>query len=238
MKADDFEIYKQLREKYATCEGRRISNQLELLSVSYYAFTTNYLELQKALDAYQDPSFFKDLWNIDNRDKLFRYLDEITRLLHNFLASVKSLVDHTRIIVRKLPRSKLFLKEYERRIRKSFQESTLSNFVQHLRNYVLHKGMPLLTAVGRVTPAKASNHSIDLNLDLLRAWDGWNKYSTQYLDDMPDEVNLESVILSYKETVEDFYKWLEDTFQKVYRTELEEMKQILEEAEEFEQFNS
>ncbi len=37
------------------------------------------------------------VWREDNRAKLANFIDEVTRLLHNFLARAKSLVDHTRV---------------------------------------------------------------------------------------------------------------------------------------------
>jgi hypothetical protein len=50
-------------------------------------FESNYRWLVRALDYFGRTEVFMDLWREDNRPKLESFIDEVTRLLHNFLAS-------------------------------------------------------------------------------------------------------------------------------------------------------
>jgi len=60
---------------------------------------------------------------------------EIVCLLHNYLASAKTLIDHTRILVEELYKNTDFWAEYEARKKETFIDSPLAQFVQNLRNY-------------------------------------------------------------------------------------------------------
>lgn len=79
------------------------------------------------------------LWDVRNRALMEVFLEEIARRLHNYVASARSLVEHTRIAVRETePVGTPARAQYDERIRVDFADSPESRFVQDLRVFLLH----------------------------------------------------------------------------------------------------
>ena len=76
----------ELSEQIKATEGHRIQAKIRALRSSYYVFESNYRWFVTALDYFGRREVFMELWREDNRAKLEGFLDEVTRLLHNFLA--------------------------------------------------------------------------------------------------------------------------------------------------------
>src|SRR5829696_1826830 len=77
-----FELSGQIK----ATEGHRIQAKIRALRSSYYVFESNCRWLVTALDYFGREEVFMELWREDNRTRLESFLDEVTRLLHNFLA--------------------------------------------------------------------------------------------------------------------------------------------------------
>jgi hypothetical protein len=103
----------ELEEQMKATEGYRLHLKIRALRNSYYVFEANYRNLTVALDRVGKIENLTTLWAVDNRDKLDRLLAEITRLLHNFLAGAKTLVDHTRVFENDMYKGKGFEKVYQ-----------------------------------------------------------------------------------------------------------------------------
>ena len=67
---------------------------------------------------------------------------EVNRLFHNFLSSAKTLIEHTRIFMDTHFKNTSVNKEYTHKIKMEFSQDDLSRFIQDLRNYMLHQGLP------------------------------------------------------------------------------------------------
>jgi hypothetical protein len=101
MNAEDFERIELLKRQIESSQGWKIEMGIRDVERSRYIFMVNYNHLKKALEVFNSDVGLK-LWDIRNRDKMDLFQMEIIRMFHNYLASVKSLVDHTRNIVKKL----------------------------------------------------------------------------------------------------------------------------------------
>ena len=68
------------------------------------------------------------------------YFNEFDRLLHNVVAAIGTLIDHTRVVARRYEGTP-FYDEYTRRVQ---QVGALpaARFVKDLRNYMLHRSLP------------------------------------------------------------------------------------------------
>src|SRR5436309_1126101 len=88
-----------LMKQIETTEGWKVRQRILIHSISYHVFTGNYEELRRVLEAYHNPDFALPLWAVSNRPKLDLFQKEIVRLLHNYVASAKTLVEHTRKFV-------------------------------------------------------------------------------------------------------------------------------------------
>jgi hypothetical protein len=128
----------ELSDQIKATKGYRIQARIRDLRGSYYVFEGNYVWLVRALDHFGREEVSVRLWSEDNRAKLASFIDEVTRLLHNFLAGAKSLVDHTRVFTDDMYEGHAFKKVYQDKVDRDLKHSPIVCFVQNLRNYVLH----------------------------------------------------------------------------------------------------
>ena len=169
---EDIKKLEDSKEQLASSEGWKIEMGWKNLMMSYYIFMANYNQLKNSLELFNSKEA-SNLWAIKNRSKMNQFHTEVIRLFHNYLASVKSLVDHTRIMVEEVHRNKEFLREYELKKQEIFVNSPLSHFVQQLRNYILHKGIPDIIVRKTFDESNEEANSFIMDLTSLRSWGGW-----------------------------------------------------------------
>jgi hypothetical protein len=196
-------------EAYEGCEDFKLRNELRAFRTGYDIFLGNYGELTRTLASAQDPQAWPYLWDPKHRDRVVRFNREIARVLHNYVTSVKSLVEHTRNFMRAKYKGTEFLKEYQDRIDRDFKEDPLSQFLEDLRNYVLHKNIfaASLTLKGDNQGYISGSH-VALDVAGLREWKRLSPEARAYLDTLPDEARLEDAINAYKTKVTKFWTWL------------------------------
>jgi hypothetical protein len=223
--AEDFKELENLKKQLESTEGWKIEMGNKNLRISYYIFISNYTQLKANLELFDRKEVSSKIWAIKNRDKLKQFQIEVIRLFHNYLASVKSLVDHTRIMVKEVHGNKEFSKEYKLRIKDIFQESPISCFVQDMRNYILHKGIPIMLARTTFREVKGAN-SILLDLACLKLWDRWSAKSKEYLNSARGNIDLYEIIIAYGSLVINFYDWFQRRQIEVYTEELARSQKI------------
>ena len=209
-------------------EGGKIEIKTRNLGTSYYVFRSNYNELKNALELFNRKEVRKEIRAIKNREKLDLFQDEVIRFFHNYLAAAKSLVDHTRIVTKELYGSKEFFNEYNLRVKNTFGDSPLSHFVQDLRNYILHVGIPQMFAELAFDGSKETN-SIFLDLPSLKTWDRWSPKGRDYLNSLKKKVNLYKVIVAYCSLVNDFYNWFLARQEELHVTEFAQFRKLRDE---------
>lgn len=115
------ERVEKLNETISRSRGWRLRRELSGVARGYRVFLGNDRELRQFLDAHAQPDAALALWDDSNREGFERFLDEVDRLLHNYLASAASLRDHTRRLWQKYPPADAALaQEYERRAAAAF----------------------------------------------------------------------------------------------------------------------
>lgn len=190
----------------------------------YLLHDANYRELKRAasgLSSEDDAATIRllELWS--ERRELYRLLDEVNRLLHNFLASAKTLVDHTRVHIQTNHGGTRFDAQYQEEVQKRFSSSPVTKFVHCLRNYNLHYRIPLVDVSMNVSfesagQVKEMRHSIYLRLDVLRDWDGWNRLSKHYLG-RADTLPVETLADDYMDLITPFFEWFRANDLQVHR---------------------
>jgi hypothetical protein len=220
----------ELSDQIKATEGYRIRVKIQGLQSSYYVFESNYLWLVRALDYFGREEVFIELWSEDNRPKLARFIGEVTRLLHNFLAGAKSLVDHTRVFKDKMYKDHGFSKVYQEKIDRDLKHSPIVSFVQDLRNYVLHKQLPIASATlsfsGGGGTIKEFDNTIKLDVNELREWDKWKPESRVYLDSLDDKVQIREIVDEYEDAIRAFYQWFGEQQAQVHRSEFAELSRL------------
>jgi hypothetical protein len=230
MNAEDFERIELLKRQIESSQGWKIEMGIRDVERSRYIFMVNYNHLKKALEVFNSDVGLK-LWDIRNRDKMDLFQMEIIRMFHNYLASVKSLVDHTRNIVKEIHGNNEYSKEYHEKIEELFVNSKLSRFLQEFRNFILHNGIPIIGA--QMTPNVSMDSkitsSIILDLSSLRSWSGWKAKSKEYLCEAKGDINMYEIIVAYESIITDFYNWFSRRQWELFQNELDQTQKIKDE---------
>lgn len=104
---------------------------------------------------------------------------EAIRLIHNFLASVKTLVDNSRRVSDKYLESNL-KEQYIEEIKMKILSDPISLIVLKLRNYLLHVDMPSIE--NQVNIETGNNTALKLCPKRLLEWSKWNSVEREYLE--------------------------------------------------------
>lgn len=216
----------ELMDQMEASRGHKIDVALRGLNWSIYNFETNYQELRQALiEVTQDPETMP-LAFLQNRNLLHEAQQEISRLLHNFLAAAKSLVDHTRNITNDFYRDVERKKQLQERIDQTFTNDPLTQFIQGLRNYSLHYHLPFLGYRLSFGVGKDLKRDIGLNVETLREWGGWKAPAKRYLDGAGKRIELLPAIESYRNKTKAYYEWFGVDIRELYEEDYKELWEL------------
>lgn len=223
----------ELSPKIEESEGWKLHRRLRLLKLSAWTMERNYSELMEFLDGFANYKFATDLFR--RREHFEAFADELYRRLHNYLASVVTLIDHSTAMVRSAYRRHPFGAEFAERVRAAVEESPRSQFVRGLRNYALHYRIPLATFSTITTLSEPGESAIYLSREKLLEYRDWKPASRRFLAKMEsDNVDLRAVVLQHREDLDEFQGWVERRIREIHATqfaELHEMRARITEAE-------
>jgi hypothetical protein len=128
---------RRLQAEISASPGWAALTRIRRLRRTLAILLANSGDLRAALDFFADPTRSLALWSIERRAEFDQFLGEIDRLLHNFLAAAKTLVDHTRRIMNEAYDGSDLMTQYSAEVERLFSDGP-PTFVQDLRNYFLH----------------------------------------------------------------------------------------------------
>lgn len=214
-------------------EGARLYRLVRALQVSVRTYSVNWKELKGSIEDLSRPPLFPGIWAPENSQAFDEFLAEITRFLHNFLASATTLIDHTRVFVDETALGSQFKAEYQRQIQLMFKNAPHATFVKDLRNLTVHRGFPTSKVQLRMEPPlDNASVSVALMLDVsaLKKWGGWTKPSRAMLDGLKTDLVLLEVLSKYHKDIEAFYHWFFERGRCLYgepiSTFLEQLRQV------------
>lgn len=211
-------------------KGIYLTNKIYQIQISLLALEKNYKDLEKSLLDYSNPRISSKLWELGHKERARLFLWNVSRLLQNFLSSASTFRDHIRYLTRQIFRDHILLEEYEGKIKDTFGDDPLSNFIMKFRNNYLH------TCVA----ATRASFNLDFNnrriissilinkKQLLDTYNEWNVKSKEYIDTLPDEIQLLSIVKEYFDKVYTFYQWYEQRFFKIYENDFAELTKLKE----------
>lgn len=226
----DFATYQErdeALEKLKSLDGWKIGKKIENFGTSIFIFQGNFEELMNQIELFKKPSSLI-LQDVRNDDELNKVFELVTRLLHNYLSSAFTLVEHTRIFVRELYSKEEFSEfksEYDSKIKTGFAENPLHRFMQELRNYTLHKELPIVGCTLNLNEIKA-----DLIIDFskLRNNFDWSSLAKEYIASKGEDEKLENTILEYFNLVLDLHDWLYKRQLEIHSKEFKEANDLRE----------
>lgn len=209
-------------------QGRKVHER------SLKVFAGNFRQFAELLDLIQDPNYYLQQTSNEKTEELH---SEITRLFHNYLAAVKSLIDHTRSYVEKRYINHEFESKYKAQIQSLFMDSNTSSMIIDLRNYLLHRGIPPSTIreIFHIDTDKPPEIQIAFKTSSLTDWKGWTSKSKEYMKNSGAHLGLKTLVAEYQNIVAHFYKWFDSELDNIHRAELEEFEKLKRKITEFEQ---
>lgn len=224
------EELEKLQEDHRASQGAKIIMRTRAFGTSYRVFLGNHAELRGFLDHIAAPLVNVNMWDERHRYRVDYALDEVARLLHNYISAVISLVDATRVFVRTHYAGTELFKEYERRVKSDFADAPLHRFLQDLRNYSLHYRLPAMRAITSFKRRKDGGFDLDnafrLDTNKLKEWDGWKAKAREYLETLGSEADLRHIIDAYEPVVTDFQRWLADRINQEHISAIKELANL------------
>jgi hypothetical protein len=185
-----------------TLADMHLYGDLHEMRVTLRLHFDNYGQLRPHLLLLEDPTLYGP--GTKTKDAL----RECVRTLHNFLASAKTLVDHSRRHVDQYLTQTSARAEYDERV-SALNFGGLQSFVQDLRNYTLHKTAASVGAQISATPDGARAAAV-LKAKDIREWDGWSASARQYIDQAGDDIVVRESIDEYMCRIKSLYDWLRE----------------------------
>jgi len=215
----------QLMDELQKMPEYQLYTQLQGFSISIYTFDRNFFELRELITVLANDPRADQIYWLQNRDKLIGVTNDVIRLLHNFVASALSLIDHTRRLYNKLYATSEKFPDYQPRINHDFAQDPLSQFVKCLRQYCQHYKAPNIDVTvsmnkGDEKVAKTFNLLVD---DLL-TFDGWSAPAKKYLATIDAKVEILKIAIEYRNKVIAFYQWFQARQNEIHLDEFHRFK--------------
>lgn len=187
---------------------------------SIVIFTGNYHQIQELLEFHNDPVKSQNMYSVNNRDVLQAFHTEIIRLLHNYLASAFSLIDHTRKHYNKLYKENGKFLDYQLEIQNRFINDPLSNFIKDLRQFVQHYKLPEIytNTIFKQDPPELRRVLKLKKEDLMEF--PWSSKSKIFLSHQTADLDLMQIVNEYFERVTEFYKWFQEKQAEIHKDEI------------------
>ena len=225
-----FEKWATLIEKRETLYGTKVSQMLNSFRTTHYTVNKNYQELSSAINSYEANT---KLWDNEKREERILFFMELSRLLHNYLASTYTLISQGEKISEKHEKIRIF---YNNEIA-SLRSDDSYNFSRCLRHITQHfELLDLVAHFSRIgieigQPAKQSiilekKSLLDRKDELFRNPE--REGFVRYIDNHA-EIDLKFVLNQYQSLLDNFFEQFRLKTRELYAKELEEYSVISEE---------
>jgi hypothetical protein len=218
-------------------------NFFSTIFYSFYIFEGNYIEFKKTIESYITMAN-SDGFLLNTEKQIDLHISggrEIGRRIHNYAAAWLSLVDHTRIVHKKLKDDKLvdirdFAYEYESRLTKDLKDTFENIFVKDLRRYVQHKKIPVPTLhlkmcrIENLSPESETSlfeggFSFEFNSKDIQDFN-WSRQAKEYLQ-KNKSVPIVEIIDTHFSTMKDFYLWIQFRDHQLHPYASREIKEMV-----------
>lgn len=211
-------------------EHTRDSPGVEILREKRSLWTTleivnkNHEELKSSRDWYLDQGL--EIWNLEKRDELDAFLREYLRRLHNYSASVHSLISHTYTLLDRHEDEKPGLKEgYFDELRER-EMGTKVELLKQLRHYTQKRELPPVGTRMHMEQTPSGGHDtkfdIHLNVEEMREWDGWDEDVRGMISEWDDQIDITDIAQDYQQELNDFYEWFGNYLLRLFYDEIKQ----------------
>lgn len=208
--------------------GKRILDALHGYRATTDMLAGNARQLRKLIQSLENPADPLEIGPMGEQAKLQRLFGEVFRLFHNFLSSVKTLIDHTRNLVNEEFVTKAHRSEYEASVQREFASDPLARFMQDFRNYVLHHAVPKIELTHHFLPEP---RHIELNIDAtaMLASPRWTVAARSYLEEHQPKLRILHLLDGYETKARIFHEHFVERFRQYYEADLEAVVALMDE---------
>ena len=219
---------RSLREAIDSSAGTVFINRAYSRTFSRNIFERNFQELVEATRSVSDSDHGLRLMSQENREAGRHVHREINRLVHNFVAGAKSLIDHTRVFMQEHYEGTSVANAYKRKVDATFANNPVAKFVQDLRNYMMHKGMPNSEMfVHFDNTGHATGDQIETGIRYpttsLVEWESWTAPAKAFLAAEGEYIDISSFAERYCAEVLPFHRWLDEELQNFHCEDLAQL---------------
>lgn len=216
--------------KIYNSDGVKFINKMHAHSFSQNIFYGNLRELKESLNLVENIDIGIKLMSQEHKEAGTQVYKEVNRLFHNFLSSAKTLIEHTRIFMDTHFKNTNVNTEYTHKIKMEFSQDELSRFIQDLRNYMLHQGLPHNQMSFKIDNKDPDNQEIEstisLDIEKLIEWSRWSSGSKKYLNKQNQNLKLSVLVEEYSQKIISLNEWLEKALYDYHNKELKELEEL------------
>ena len=211
-------------ERIQNHTGTRILEALRTYGVSARILSGNCLQLRQLIRLLEDPSDPAKVMCYEQRRHLQGLFDEVIRHFHNFLTSIKTLVDHTRNLMKEDFVRDEHRREYQDEVEARFAADPFTQFMQDFRDYMTHYTIPIVGLTGEIGSPEAHAKPAELYVDVvhLAKWGGWTAPSRKFIATRGAKVRMLELVDSYEHRIRQFHEEIGKSFQRYYEPEITE----------------
>ena len=202
------EIFLNLRKELLAMPEYIRLDKIKHFQISLDIFNGNYEDLLNLIETHNTPEIAMELMAENKREIRRAFQIHIIRLLHNYISSAMSLVDHTRVHFNELYDDNNLLPEYKIQVEKRFTSHPLSIFIKDLRQYFQHYRMPSITSsihFSRENPELSV--SVKFEIENLNEFTGWKSKSKEYMSEFEKDIDLKKLVEDYHNHIQNFHSW-------------------------------
>lgn len=207
--------------------GMEFLNRLRARGFSLNIFRMNALELVEATRKARDPDWSLALMSERRSEAGLQSHKELSRHIHNFLASAMTLVDHTRVFMGENYANTSVQSACDARIETTLAVDPVVKFVQGLRNYMLHKGLPNVQLFMHFEQDPGSPElgaqvttGVRFATESLGEWSGWTAPAKRYIARSGKHIDVHRFVDEYCQKIEEFHRWLDSALRQHHAPEL------------------
>ncbi len=223
------EPYKNLSKRIDYSKGAEFAKRIKSFRTHHYIYEKNYSELMGCLANSETIGLHLTAVDKPGEDSnIRRTYNEVTRQIFNFLSSSKGRIDYTRRFVDENYKDTTFSVAFKERIAEFYGQSELFKFVNDLRNYILHEGIPHIGI--RVNWSKSEAY-IYLEKSKIIDSSFWTAPSKRFLEKCDDRILLCPLFIEYGNRVNAQVDWILDELYKHHSSDISEYNEMLSELD-------
>lgn len=189
----------------------RVRLRVRWLQTAHYILNANFRELKAVPDLLATD---RTLLDVANAAAQVGLLFEFSRRLHNYLASVKTLVDHTRTFRSRHVSDPIFDTECDKQLQQLLNDPVIK-FLQEFRNPVQHSQLPRVALTTTDTgPDGALRTQLTLSVTEILEMHEWSPLASQYIQEAQEGyyadkkyIDLVEAAQKYQRAITAFYEW-------------------------------